>query len=58
MSRAVETIDLMTKAIGDATARIKQVNPSKNLVDQISEEEWSMWDRSEELALVASRGHA
>ncbi|MGY4306393.1 hypothetical protein ACVIJ6_003636 [Bradyrhizobium sp. USDA 4369] len=50
---SVETTDLMTKAIQDAMARIKEVPAAANLVDQISKEEWLEWDASKELALVA-----
>ncbi len=50
---SVETTDLMTKAIQDAMTRIKEVKASKNLVDQISKEEWLKWDASDEMALVS-----
>jgi hypothetical protein len=50
---SVETTDLMTKAIQDAMARIKEVPATANLVDEISKEEWLEWDASKELALVA-----
>jgi len=49
----VETTDLMTKAMQDAMNRISEVAPTKNLVDQISKEEWLAWDASGEMALVA-----
>jgi hypothetical protein len=50
---SVETTDLMTNAIQDAMTRIKEVKLGKNLVDQISKDEWLKWDASSEMALVA-----
>ena len=49
----VETTNVMSKAIQDAMNRIKEVNLTENLIDQISTDDWLNWDASDEMALVA-----